>query len=127
MLLLGGIFAAQTHQPFVAPAFYALGAPAVHLYHDDFGGGAISLALHTTLPLGLGYLMYKGTSCANDDLGLCEGVHFLLGAALGVIAATTIDAAALSPPPFHSDDGSSTVIVPVASRGGFALRLTRTF
>jgi hypothetical protein len=130
MLLLGGVIAAQTQQPFVAAGAYAVGAPAVHVYHGDYGGAGLSFVLHATLPLGLGYLLYKSARCADDDVkGWCEDVSFFLGASLGVIAATTVDAAALSPPPFFhdGDDAPTTVVVPVASRGGFALRLTKTF
>jgi len=128
MLALGGLFAAQTQQPFVVIGAYALGAPLVHVYHEDYGGSALSFALHATLPLGLGYLIYKSSSCANDEVqGLCEGVHFFLGATLGVIAATTIDAIAFSPPPFLRKDDPTTAVVPVALRGGFALQLSRTF
>lgn len=127
-LLLGGVIAAQTQQPLVAPGAYALGAPAVHVYHGDYGGAGISFGLHAVLPLGLGYLLLKSSRCANDDLqGFCQEASFFLGASLGVIAATTVDAAALSPPPFFHGDTATTVVVPVASRGGFALRLTKTF
>jgi hypothetical protein len=128
MLALGGIVAAQTQQPLFVVGTYALGAPLVHVYHEDYGGSAISFALHATLPLGLGYLLYKGSSCANDELsGFCDGMHFFLGATLGVIAATTIDALAFSPPPFLRKDTPTTAVVPVALRGGFALQLSRRF
>jgi hypothetical protein len=104
-LLAAGVGGGLTYQsrnvlPLVATM--AIGAPFVHLVHDDAKGALPSFLLHATLPVGLAYLSYAVANCeglAGSERDTCAKVTLGLGALAGVLTAMIIDAAALAHPP----------------------------
>jgi hypothetical protein len=80
---------------------YLLVAPAIHLAHGDGRGAAVSLGLRVGLPMVLSALgeaigprstttCIGGGGCATQDTRSSSG--FLVGTALGLVAATVLDA-----------------------------------
>lgn len=91
--ILGGVAAQNGGVLFGA---YVLGGPMVHAAN---GGGAKvlgSLALRAGLPLGGALLGAAATNCDNSDELLCGLGEIAIGALIGVVTATTIDAAVLA-------------------------------
>lgn len=72
-----------------------LGSPIVHLANQEAGNFLLSIPLHIALPIGGAAIGVHTLEFCNE----CHGPNFegmLLGAALGVAAATIIDAAFLA-------------------------------
>jgi hypothetical protein len=70
-----------------------LGSPLIHTVNGEGGNALLSLPLHVLLPIGTAALLVYLKSCPSPP---CDGPDFeriLGGLALGVAAATLIDAA----------------------------------
>ena len=86
-------------------AFYFAGGPLVHLAHGRGKEALSDFLLRAGIPLGAGLLgaaIVGGSSSrsASDDCGSCSAmVGFLLGAGLGGIGASALDAAVLAREP----------------------------
>ncbi len=111
----------------LALATYAIGGPLVHLLHDRPGHAAGSLALRVGAPVVLalaggflGSLQSSCDYCSSDSSGGAA-----LGAVLGVITASVLDATILA----RGDDRPSATHVTVAPihGGGVSFGVARAF
>jgi hypothetical protein len=83
---------------------FLLGGPVIHLAHDRGGVAAGSLALRVGLPVAGGFIGLKASeckrvndySCDDPGEGLAVVVGTFLGASVGALVASGIDAAALA-------------------------------
>jgi hypothetical protein len=88
-----------TQNAYALAAVYVLGAPVVHAAHGRAGAAVGSLALRVALPIAGIYLGAAAANCSaqfhheDDQCGLTESV---IGFGLGMLAASVIDATALS-------------------------------
>jgi hypothetical protein len=87
---------AATGRGEVFVAGWLLGAPLVHLAHGNPGRALGSLALHAGLPLAGALVGFAAESCGPTDGAFCGLGGAIIGTGLGMIAATSIDAAALA-------------------------------
>jgi len=72
---------------------FLVGGPVIHFAHGNSDRGLGSLGLRTALPLALGSLLYyMNDSCGHGDF-ICEEGAAVAGGLLGMLAASTIDAA----------------------------------
>ncbi len=97
---------------------WSLVSPVVHAAHGRPGWGAASLLLHVGLPVAGAFVGAKTASCPairedSDPDPLCGIVNVFVGAGLGLISATILDAAILAQ---THDDASGGV----AARGAAA-------
>ncbi|HTR53267.1 MAG TPA: hypothetical protein VMJ10_21375 [Kofleriaceae bacterium] len=103
---------------------YAFGGAAIHLGHDRNGQALGSVLLHVGLPVLGGYIGYRMNYPNDDDEGPI--ISTFLGIAVGVAAATTIDATILA----HDEDPAPPRWSPTFARtprGGMTFGLARTF
>ncbi|HVH44450.1 MAG TPA: hypothetical protein VM925_18985, partial [Labilithrix sp.] len=124
--------------PFVPTAglgIYLGGAPVVHLTHGRFGTAAVSLGLRVGAPVA-GFLTGAALRGFSSDCGFdgrCgydTAVFGVLGGALGVVAAVTVDAAVLAREEVPVEKPKSTALRPHASprrEGGFDVGLAGTW
>jgi len=111
---------------------WALAAPAVHLAHGDPGGAAGSLLLHLAAPVAGAVIGYgiDSAHCGPDEW-FCGIGGLALGGLVGMIVATTVDAAFLSNTPrderlahrTHRTHALAVPTVAVNPNGGFVLGL----
>jgi hypothetical protein len=97
---------------------WSLTSPLVHAAHGRPGWGAASLLLHVGLPLAGAFVGAKSVDCPviradSDPDPLCGAVNVVVGAGLGLISATILDAAILAQT--HDDTSGA-----VAARGAAA-------
>ncbi|HEY3495937.1 MAG TPA: hypothetical protein VGK73_14665 [Polyangiaceae bacterium] len=74
-------------------ATYALGGPVIHFGHGNPGRGVLSLGLRTLLPVGLGVGTVQAMCSPHSDF--C-GIVAIPAALVGIVAAVTLDAAAIA-------------------------------
>lgn len=102
---------------YVAVGGYFLGPPLVHVAHGRPGIAAASLGLRAGLPLG-GVVL--GAAAQGDCRGdFCAFGGALIGAALGVLAAITLDAAALSYEKVHDEEDEDDASTQTRRRSTF--------
>ncbi len=113
-------------------AVFVAAPPAIHFAHGRVGAGLGSLGLRLALPTAFGLL--GRTSCNPGDPGdsyrACQGVNEVLYGILGMVVASTIDAAALSTEKLSADaSGPQVGFSPVLSADGkrAELRLVGSF
>jgi hypothetical protein len=125
-LTLGTTLAAATGEPAFLLSFL-LAAPTVHAAHGDAAGAVISGVLHIGGPLLGAYTGYAidAASCGAGEW-FCGLGGFLVGAGVGTLLATGIDAGFLSYYPRTARRRASALPIPtvaLAPHGGLMLGL----
>lgn len=94
LLLAAAFDMVETHQVFIPPALvaYTLAGPITHAAHGNWGRASASLAIRLGTPLAT--LALGATGCGVDS-GDCPETLLVFGA-LGMVAASAIDVAALA-------------------------------
>jgi hypothetical protein len=111
---------------------FALVPPVIHLAHENAGGAGLSVALRLGLPLAGGLI---GNAAANPKDDWQPLIDIYLGALLGAVAASIVDASVLAydarplAPPSPKPDTKAFRVAPSvgALRGGLSAGLTGTF
>ncbi|HEU4405157.1 MAG TPA: hypothetical protein VFS43_07690 [Polyangiaceae bacterium] len=111
---------------------YLLGAPIVHAANGQFGKGVASLGLRVGVPVAgaLGGLMLGSATCREDDgwnENVCPLGQAALGSLLGILAASTLDAAVLAKKEVRPRPAVSIAPAVLPTPRGTSFGLTGTF
>ena len=99
-ILVGALVSNQSDSAIPILATWSLASPLVHAAHGHPGRGLLSLLLHVGAPIVGGYVGVQLEDCSHSssDEGFCGLAGLALGGLVGMVTATTIDAAVLAQP-----------------------------
>ena len=135
-VLLGALLTDQSNSAIPILVSWSFASPLVHVVHGHPGRGVLSLLLHVGAPIVGAYVGVQvehcGTSSSDDDF--CGLAGLLLGGLVGMVTATTIDAAVLAqladappPPPAYRRGIASAPAMSVTHRGDLTFGWRGTF